>query len=336
MLAINPNQPNVAITINGMPSALLNNNINSISLIENRGFDADTLQIVINDADGLIALPNRDAEIQIAIGFGMDLISKGKFIVDSVTHSGPPDIITIGAHSADFKKEFLERKSILFENKTIQEIVETIAKAHELESKVAEIYQQIKIKEKSQANESDANLLTRIAEEYDAIATIKNGTLLFLERGTGKTASGESLETIIHHRSDGDKHNYTVSDRDQYSGVEVSYLLQDKAKRKTLIVGEDKRLFKIRKIYNNEEEAKTAAERQLERLKRNRANVSVNLARGNPRLSAESPLKLVGFKTEMDSQDWIVTTITHKIDPSNGFTSEFDGEIVIKINYVVI
>ncbi|UNM96063.1 hypothetical protein MMG00_12815 [Ignatzschineria rhizosphaerae] len=327
MLVINQNQPNVAITINGMPSILLNNNINSISLIENRGFDADTLQIVINDSDGLIELPNRDAEIQIAIGFGINLINKGKFIVDSVMHSGPPDIITIGAHSADFKKELLERKSLLFENKTIQEIVEAIAKKHKLESKVAEIYQKIKIKEKSQANESDANLLTRIAEEYDAIATIKNGTLLFLERGAGKTASGESLDTITHHRSDGDQHNYTVSDRDQYTGVEVRFLLSDKAKRQTLIVGEDRRPFKIRKIYNNEKEAKTAADQQFKRLKRSLASVSVNLARGNAELSAESPLKLVGFKTEMDNHNWIVTTITHRIDASNGFVSELQGEV---------
>ncbi len=55
--------------------------------------------------------------------------------------------------------------------------------------------------------------------------------------------------------------------------------------------------------------------------------INFNLARGNPNLTAESPLKLVGFKTEMDNQKWIVTTITHTINSSNGFTSELQGEV---------
>lgn len=321
-------KPGFALTVNGMPAHLLNQNINSITLIENRGFDADTLQVTVNDSDGLIALPDRNAEITLAIGFGLNLIDKGKFIVDSITHSGPPDIIIIGAHSADFKKEFLERKSGLYENKTLEEIIEEIAGKHKLEYKVADIFKKIKVPAKQQADESDANLLTRIAEEFDAVATIKNGVLLFLERGKGKTASGESLTTITHHRSAGDQHSYSVSDRNQYTGVEVRYIVPGSAKRKKLIVGEEERLYTIRKLYNNEKEANTAADQQLKRLKRSAASVSVNLARGNAALSAESPLKLVGFKTEMDAQDWIVTTITHTINSSNGFTSELQGEVM--------
>ena len=321
-------KPGFALTVNGMPAHLLNQNINSITLIENRGFDADTLQVTVNDSDGLIALPDRNAEITLAIGFGLNLIDKGKFIVDSITHSGPPDVIIIGAHSADFKKEFLERKSGLYENKTLEEIIEEIAGKHKLEYKVADIFKKIKVPAKQQADESDANLLTRIAEEFDAVATIKNGVLLFLERGKGKTASGESLTTITHHRSAGDQHSYSVSDRNQYTGVEVRYIVPGTAKRKKLIVGEEERLYTIRKLYNNEKEANTAADQQLKRLKRSAASVSVNLARGNAALSAESPLKLVGFKTEMDAQDWIVTTITHTINNSNGFTSELQAEIM--------
>lgn len=328
MIEMFDNRPAFAITINGMSSVLLNQSINSITLQENRGFDADTLQITINDPDGLIALPNRQAEITLALGFGVDLVNKGKFVVDSVAHSGPPDIITVGAHSADFKKEFLERKSALYANKTIEEIVQDIAKKYELDYKVADLFKRIKIESKQQADESDANLLTRLAGEYDAIATIKMGTLLFLERGVGKTASGESLEMITHYRSDGDQHSYAVADRNQYTGVEVRYIVQGKAKRKSVIVGEEDRLFKVRKLYKNAEEAELAAERQFKRLQRSQATIAVNLARGNPRLSAESPLKLVGFKSEMDQKEWIVTTIIHKIDSAKGFVSDLQGEVL--------
>lgn len=328
MIEMFDNRPGFAITINGMPSLLVNQNLNSLTLVENRGFDADTLQLIINDPDGTIALPNRKAEITLAIGFGMSLINKGKFIVDSVTHAGPPDVISIGAHSADFKREFLERKSDLYENKTLEEIVTKIAGKYGWEPKIADIFKNIKIEAKQQADESDANLLTRLAQEYDAVATVKMGKLLFLERGVGKTANGESLELVVHHRSEGDQHAYSIADRNQYSGVEVRYIVKGQAKRKSVIVGEEERVYKVRKLYNSEAEARVAAERQFERLKRNRATATVNLARGNARLSAESPLQLVGFKTEMDTQKWIVTTITHKIDTSTGFVSQLQAEVV--------
>ena len=328
MIEMFDNRPGFAITINGMPSLLVNQNLNSLTLVENRGFDADTLQLIINDPDGTIALPNRKAEITLAIGFGMTLINKGKFIVDSVTHAGPPDVISIGAHSADFKREFLERKSDLYENKTLEEIVTKIAGKYGWEPKIADIFKNIKIEAKQQADESDANLLTRLAQEYDAVATVKMGKLLFLERGVGKTANGESLELVVHHRSEGDQHAYSIADRNQYSGVEVRYIVKGQAKRKSVIVGEEERVYKVRKLYNSEAEARVAAERQFERLKRNRATATVNLARGNARLSAESPLQLIGFKTEMDTQKWIVTTITHKIDTSTGFVSQLQAEVV--------
>lgn len=136
-------------------------------------------------------------------------------------------------------------------------------------------------------------------------------------------------KSLQNESSAGDQHTYSVSDRNQYTSVEVHYIVPGTAKRKKLIVGEETRLYKIRKLYNNEKEANIAADQQLKRLKRSAASVQVNLARGNATLSAESPLKLVGFKTEMDAENWIVTTITHTINSSNGFTSELQGEIKI-------
>lgn len=228
MMELFDNRPNYFITINNASAPFLNQHIMSIELTEHRGFDADNLQLRIDDSAGNIILPDRNAEIHLQIGFGVNLVDKGKFVVDAVSHSGAPDIITIGAHSADFKKEFIERKSALYEEMTLEELIKTIADKYDYDYAVADSLKDIMIKSKQQADESDANLLTRIAEEYDAIATVKMGKLLFLERGRGKSASGQSLPTIYHSRSDGDKHNYSVNDRDQYSGVEARYLLREK------------------------------------------------------------------------------------------------------------
>lgn len=323
------NRPNYFLTINNASAPFLNNHIMSIQLTENRGFDADMLQIQVDDSAGNIMLPDRNAEIQLQLGFGMNLVDKGKFIVDAVAHSGPPDVITIGAHSADFKKEFIERKSALYEAMSLDELVQKIAGKYGYDYAVADQLKSIQIKAKQQADESDANLLTRLAEEYDAVATIKMGKLLFLERGTGKTASGQQMPVIVHNRSDGDQHSYAVNDRDQYSGVEARYLLPGQAKRKSIIVGEEERLYRMRTIFDSEEDATIAAEKELQRIKRNSASISVNLARGNPELSAESPLKLIGFKSEIGALNWIVTTATHTLNASNGLTTELVAELRI-------
>lgn len=321
------NKPNYFLTINNASALILNNHIMSISLTENRGFDADTLQITVDDSLGNIILPDRNAEIQLSLGFGMNLVDKGKFIVDAVAHSGPPDVITIGAHSADFKKEFLERKSKLYEAMTLEELVQKIAEQYGYEFAVAESLKEIEIKAKQQADESDANLLTRLAEDYDAVATIKMGKLLFLERGAGKTASGQQMPVITHQRSDGDKHNYAVNDRDHYTGVEARYLLPGKAKRKKTLVGKEGRVHRLRMIFEDEKQAQIAAEKELLKLNRGKASINVSLARGNPNLTAESPLKLVGFKSELDAENWIVTTATHNLTSGNGLVTELMGEI---------
>ncbi|MGX9349546.1 hypothetical protein, partial [Microbacterium sp. KNMS] len=76
---------------------------------------------------------------------------------------------------------------------------------HDLNDQVSEELANHKIIHIDQ-NESDANLLTRLADEHDAIATIKNGMLLFMPKGKSQTISGQELPTFVLTRSKGDEH----------------------------------------------------------------------------------------------------------------------------------
>ncbi|WP_170855331.1 hypothetical protein, partial [Escherichia coli] len=53
-------------------------------------------------------------------------------------------------------------------------------------------------------NESDGSFLMRLARQYGAIASVKNGNLLFIRQGQGKSASGKPLPVITITRKDGD------------------------------------------------------------------------------------------------------------------------------------
>lgn len=113
-----------------------------------------------------------------------------------------------------------------------------------------------------------------------------------------------------------------------YIGVEARYLLPGKAKRKKTLVGKEGRVHRLRMIFEDEKQAQIAAEKELLKLNRGKASINVSLARGKPNLTAESPLKLVGFKSELDAENWIVIIITHTLSSNNGLISELQVEIL--------
>lgn len=99
------------LTINDRDvTASLSNRIISLSLVDYRGFEADTLNLSIDDTDGQMPLPTRGAKLTLALGWhGTPLIDKGSYVIDSVEHSGAPDTVTLSAKSADFRESLLEK-----------------------------------------------------------------------------------------------------------------------------------------------------------------------------------------------------------------------------------
>jgi phage protein D len=88
----------------------------SLAISEKRGDEADQLDIVLDDADGLLAIPPEGARLLVMLGWkqGRDvapgLVHKGSFKVDEVNHSGPPDQIRIRARAADFTSAIRNRR----------------------------------------------------------------------------------------------------------------------------------------------------------------------------------------------------------------------------------
>ncbi|SFN66767.1 hypothetical protein SAMN05421579_11450 [Xenorhabdus japonica] len=70
-----------------------------------------------------------------------------------------------------------------------------------------------------QTNESDVSFLTRIAKQEGAIASVKNGELLFVRQGQNKTASGQDIPPVLIIRQSGDNHRFSLSDREAYTSV---------------------------------------------------------------------------------------------------------------------
>jgi phage protein D len=161
----------------------------------------------------------------VSIGWlGEALIYKGLYTVDEVGHSGPPDVIDITAHSADFREEMNVRREVSWHDVTVERVVSAIARRYDLKPMISEALIDIEIDHADQTEESDMSFLTRMAEMLGAIATVKNGCLLFILPGGGVSASGRALPSAEITRASGDRHRFRIADRDAYTGVRAYWL----------------------------------------------------------------------------------------------------------------
>lgn len=325
------NEPIFTLIVGGIDiSAKVQDRLESLTLTDNRGLEADELELVLDDGDGKLTIPKRGAKIQLSLGWAdKGLVNKGSFTVDEVEHSGTPDKLTIKARSADFNDNIHAKKATSYHAKTLGEIVATIAKAHKLTPKVNKDLASINIAHVDQTDESDLNLLSRLAKDYDAIVTVKSGYLMLFKAGQATTVSGKAIPTITLPRQDGDQHRYSIVERDtNYTGVKTYWADKKGSKRQEVIVGSSDKLKVIRKTYKSETEAKHAAQAELNRSKRSVATFSYTLALGRPDITPETPIKLNGFKSEINSHKWLVIRATHSLS-SSGLTTGLELETLI-------
>ncbi|KGA37139.1 phage late control D family protein [Pectobacterium odoriferum] len=338
----------------------------SLSLTDNRGFEADQLDIELDDSDGLLQLPRRGAVLSVFLGWeGETLIGKGDFTVDEIEHRGAPDTLTIRARSADFRGSLNSRRELSYHDTTLGAIVEQVAKRNNLAPMLADGFAGIKIPHIDQTQETDAVFITRLAERNGAIVAIKAGRLLFIRPGTGKTASGKPIPQQIIERSDGDQHSFSLADRGAYTGVTASWLhtkepapkkvkvarqkkpqhlraLQHpkakKAKQKTAktpearegdyMVGTDENVLALTTVFATKAQAMRAAQAKWNKLQRGVAEFSITLAMGRADLFPETPVQVSGFKQVIDEQEWTISKVTHSLSNS-GYVTALELEVLL-------
>ncbi|MEQ1968397.1 phage late control D family protein [Xenorhabdus nematophila] len=330
-------------------NARIQDRLISLSLTDNRGFEADQLDIELDDSDGRLSLPPRGTELSLHLGWqDAALIHKGKFIVDEIEYSGAPDKITVRARSADFRATLNISRELSYHQKTISDIVRTIATRNNLKPEIDTALAGIMLNHIDQTNESDGSFLTRLARQEGAIATIKNGYLLFMRQGQNKTVKGRPLPVVTITRQSGDSYRFSLADRSAYTGVSASWLNTRKPKKKENItvkrrqakpkkkeekqgdylVGSEGNVLVMKHTYSNKSNAERAAKAEWEKIQRGVASFSIQLATGQPELFPEMPVRVSGFKPQIDAADWTLVTVTHTLNDS-GLTSAVELEVTI-------
>ncbi|MEW5714562.1 phage late control D family protein [Pseudomonas sp. SB113] len=320
--------PAFRLTVDGLDIAkLISPRLMSLELTDNRGVEADQLSITLSDHDGLLTIPPKGAVLRLWLGWSdTGLVDKGTYTVDETEHSGAPDVLSIRARSADLRKGLKTKRERSWSNTTLGDVLGDIAIGNGLTATIAGALDGLPILQLDQANESDANLISRLGEEFDAVASVKAGCLLCLPAGGGKTASGLDLPHITLTRADGDQHRYLQADRDSYDGVRAYYYDVNSAKKQEAIAGGGDNLKDLRHTYSDQQSALRAARAEFRRLQRGSATLSYNLAMGRPDLIPELTYTLQGVKAEIDEIIWYGGNVQHSLSADGGYTVSLELE----------
>lgn len=319
--------PTFELTVAGRSiTRTVNSRLIRLTLAESRGDEADQLDIEIDDSDGRMAIPSKGEEITLFLGWqGGRMTDKGTFEVDEIEHCGAPDRLVIRARSADMKRQLRTRAEHSYHGQTLGEIVHAIATRNGLQAKVDATLANVRVEHIDQTHESDLHFATRLAKQYDAVCTVKKGRLAFIPINGSRNAAGVELEGRTLTRADGDQHRYHTAERNAYSGVRAYWHDKARAEKRSVLVGTEDNEKRLKDTYGSEADALAAARAEMGRIERGRATMELTLALGQPELMPQTPLRLRGFKPQIDDTPWLVVKITHTLE-DGGFTSRLELE----------
>lgn len=324
--------PRIVVTVDGTPvSGAFFDRLVSLTITDREGIRSDALDLVFSDGLPHFQSPRRGALVNVTIANGLDGGFVGAYVIDRVDFACLPYTIKVSGHSADLRSEMKANKTKHWDNASVKAIVAEKASDYGLKVKIsdavsAHVYAWI-----GQQDESDLNFLERLAQRHGALFTIKNGTLLWLERGTGKTADGTAIppERILVPSIIEGSCGVSETDVDRFAKVKAYWQDRKSAKRQEVVVDADpaaKGEHVLRDPYSSKMEAEAAAKAAAREMMRGLIETACSIA-GRPALMAGQPVVYVGVRPQVDGREFILDQVTHTFTKSGGLRTAFTGKL---------
>lgn len=313
--------PFIEVTVGGSPvSAGFYQRLNSASIHDAPGQDADTCELTFDDAGNQIAMPATGSIITVKFGFRDGGSWKmGVFEVEKPQIKGGAsgEFLILSGRSAAMAKEVKEPGSEHFDEQTIGSIVGDLAGRAGYGSKVSPELASIQLPYVARVNQSPADFLTRLADRHGALFAVKDGKFLFLKRG--------GLPPLTIDKSMCESWDFTVEPRPRFAETEAPWFDRATGQTKfeshsTGLEGPKKRL---RTVHNSAEEAKAAASSEGDRLGRATGTGSITLA-GLPEAMADAPILVTGFRAEVNGL-WRAASVDHAFGDTYMTTIELEA-----------
>ncbi|AJF07759.1 contractile injection system protein, VgrG/Pvc8 family [Geoalkalibacter subterraneus] len=305
-------------------TAIIRERFLELRLRDEAGLESDSCEIRLDDRAPHIALPRTGAVLEVALGYReTGLVAMGRWVVDEVSISGPPDTLIIRARAADLGQALRapqERSWPL--NTTIGDLVTTIAGEHGFIPSIADELAGITLPHIDQT-ESDLHLLTRLAREYDAVAKAAGGRLLFVPRAQARSAAGEPLAHITWTRESLTDYEVTMAERGKYAAVTTYWHDQGSAERTPVTVGEGEPVLTVRRAYPDAAAATAAAQSRLAATLRGAAVLRAS-GPGAANLLAEARLTITDGREGL-AGEWSLISVDHTLN-DGGYRCSIEAE----------
>lgn len=328
-------RPAFRILANGADlAATLAGRVKGITLVDAAGYESDTLEITLADTNPLqpIEIPPTGAELELWLGYAETGLQRmGLFVADEVELEGWPGAMTIRGRAAPYeaskngKTDLQTQKTRAWPKGTkLADMVAKIAQEHGMQPAVSQSLQAITLPQFDQTEESDISFLVRVARKLDAAVKPGGGKLVVAKRGEGKTASGADLPAIALAAQSCTRWSLSITARDSEGTVVAFYHDRAAGRRQSVSAGSGDPVRRLRHNFPDKASAEKAAQAELDKRDRRKNKLSVSMP-GDPMLSAEAKLLLVGFRAGVPTE-WLVTRVEHRLDTGTGYSCDVECE----------
>ncbi|AAO28943.1 phage tail protein [Xylella fastidiosa subsp. fastidiosa] len=313
-------------------TALITERMASLQLSDESGSHADTLEVVLADhlPNAPLKLPPMGAELELALGYDGQLRPMGVFVCSEITLSGWPATMTLRAHAAPWegtpkgKSDLQTQKTRSWPaGTTLGAMLSTMAAEHGMTWAISPSLTGVALPHIDQTEESDINVLLRLAQRYDAIAKPAGGRLIFAKRGEAKSVTGIDMPRITLTPDEIASWQMTYATRDSPGTVIAFYRMARRAELHQVSVGDGHPVHRIKQYLPDAAAAIAAARGELSRRARAETKLTLEMA-GRAELSAEAVLTLNGWREGVNG-DWLVTRVQHGLD-KNGYRCSIEAE----------
>ena len=322
------------VTVNGQPVAgLFWEKLIRITVTDNEGNKADTIDILLEDGPPFMAIPKKDDEIMCWLGYEDGPFDyMGRFKVNDVEAQMIPWKLSIKGKSADMKETLKQHRRRHFDGETFGDIVSKMAGEHGLVPQIDEDLASFKPENSwlGQENESDQHWIQRWSDRMDGLFAVKDGKLIVAKRGSGLTAGGAAMMAVVVTPPMIVKGTARVhwGDREKHKKMRGEYHDQKSGKRKyedADSVGDADSVYTHRHAASGKNEARRAARGRARHLKSDGVTTSVTIE-GNPFVKAGAPMTYAGVRPQVDGIGFIIEAAVHSYSKGAGYRTEIRGK----------
>lgn len=307
-----------------------------VTVTDKAGHESDECVIRTAWKDPWRSIPPKGARYVVSAGWeGEGLTMLGEYTVQRWTRKGSPDegeSLEVTCRAADFIDKMKTSGSRHYDAEsghgTAGKIFEQIARDAGVSAVIDPEIAGVAIPYRLRWNQSAIDFASELADDLGAVVKPQAGKLVVTKRGGGSSGSGLELPPILIVYDE--NHGYDVSDepREDYGQVSAPWF-DNEAGRALSELFQSASPSSIAGLVHpapSKDEAQKQASAASDALARASATGSFE-AQGDATAVAGAPVVCQGFGPGIDEIDWRAATVTHEIEPGQGWLMTVETEV---------